>query len=39
MAREKPLGIGPFAFARLLGEDPHNIWLKALMAYGWLGFA
>jgi O-antigen ligase len=39
MAMEKPLGIGAFTFARLLGEDPHNIWLKALMAYGWLGFA
>ena len=34
-----PLGIGPLEFGRKLGEDTHNIWVKALMAYGWLGFA
>src|SRR5690606_5934750 len=39
MALEHPLGIGPLNFGRLLGEDTHNIWLKALMDYGWLGFA
>jgi len=39
MATEHPLGIGPLNFGRLLGEDTHNIWLKALMDYGWLGFA
>src|SRR5690606_19490170 len=39
MAMEHPLGIGPLNFGRLLGEDTHNIWLKALMDYGWLGFA
>ena len=39
MAAEHPLGIGPLNFGRLLGEDTHNIWLKALMDYGWLGFA
>jgi len=39
MATENPLGIGPLNFGRLLGEDTHNIWLKALMDYGWLGFA
>lgn len=38
MATEHPLGIGPLNFGRLLGEDTHNIWLKALMDYGWLGF-
>lgn len=38
MATEHPLGIGPLVFGRLLGEDTHNIWLKALMDYGWLGF-
>jgi O-antigen ligase len=37
-ALEKPLGIGPLEFGVLLGEDTHNIWVKALMAYGWLGF-
>ncbi len=39
LAMEKPLGIGPLTFGRMLGEDTHNIWLKALMAYGWMGFA
>lgn len=39
MATENPLGIGPLNFGRVLGEDTHNIWLKALMDYGWLGFA
>ncbi|MCX7305679.1 MAG: O-antigen ligase family protein [Hyphomicrobiales bacterium] len=39
MAMEHPLGIGPLEFGYLLGEDTHNIWLKALMDYGWLGFA
>ncbi len=38
MALENPLGIGPLVFGQLLGEDTHNIWLKALMDYGWLGF-
>lgn len=39
MAMENPLGIGPLVFGRLLGEDTHNIWLKALLDYSWLGFA
>ncbi len=38
-ALEKPLGIGPLEFGIILGEDTHNIWVKSLMAYGWLGFA
>lgn len=38
MAMENPLGIGPLNFGRILGEDTHNIWLKALLDYGWLGF-
>ncbi len=37
-ALENPLGIGPLEFGRKLGEDTHNIWVKSLMAYGWLGF-
>jgi O-antigen ligase len=37
-ALENPLGIGPLEFGLTLGEDTHNIWVKALMAYGWLGF-
>ncbi len=37
-ALENPLGIGPLEFGRTLGEDTHNIYVKSLMAYGWLGF-
>lgn len=37
-ALEHPLGIGPLEFGQILGEDTHNIWLKALMDYGWTGF-
>lgn len=39
LAIENPLGIGPLNFGRMLGQDTHNVWLKALMDYGWLGFA
>lgn len=39
MAMENPLGIGPLTFGKLLGEDTHNIWLKTLLDYSWLGFA
>lgn len=39
MAVQNPLGIGPLVFGKVLGEDTHNIWLKALLDYGWLGFA
>ncbi len=38
-AMEHPLGIGALEFGRLWGEDTHNIWLKALLDYSWLGFA
>lgn len=39
MAMENPLGIGPLVFGKIFTEDTHNIWLKALLDYGWLGFA
>ncbi|WP_237683914.1 O-antigen ligase family protein [Pseudaminobacter soli (ex Zhang et al. 2022)] len=39
LAMEKPFGIGPLVFGTLYTEDTHNIWLKSLMDYGWLGFA
>jgi O-antigen ligase len=39
MAMEHPLGIGALAFGLIYGEDTHDIWLKALLDYGWLGFA
>lgn len=38
MALENPLGIGPLEFGLKFGEDTHNIWVKSLMAYGWIGF-
>lgn len=39
MMMEKPLGIGPMVFSTIFPEDEHNIWLKSLTTYGWLGFA
>ncbi len=38
MSMEKPLGIGPMVFSNIFPEDEHNIWLKSLTSYGWLGF-
>lgn len=38
LALDHPFGIGALEFGKLYGEDPHNIWIKALMAYGWIGF-
>ncbi|WP_442953798.1 O-antigen ligase family protein [Pararhizobium sp.] len=38
MAMEQPLGIGPMEFSKIFPEDEHNIWLKSLTSYGWLGF-
>ena len=38
MAMERPLGIGPMVFSEIFPEDEHNIWLKSLTTYGWLGF-
>ena len=38
MAMEHPLGIGPLEFGPIFGEDTHNVWLKALLDYSWLGF-
>lgn len=37
-ALENPLGIGPLEFGAEFKQDTHNIWLKSLMAYGWIGF-
>ncbi len=38
LSMEKPLGIGPLVFSKLyFKEDEHNIWLKSLTSYGWLG--
>lgn len=38
LAMERPLGLGPMELGRMFGEDEHNIWLKSLTSYGWLGF-
>ena len=38
LALERPLGIGPLEFGKIYGEDTHAMWLKAFMAYSWLGF-
>jgi len=38
MMMEHPLGIGPMVFSEIFPEDEHNIWLKSLTTYGWLGF-
>jgi hypothetical protein len=32
-----PFGYGPLFFARVYGQDPHNTFLNAFSAYGWLG--
>lgn len=39
MVQEHPLGIGPFRFGLMFGEDEHNTWLKGFTVYGWLGGA
>ncbi|MGL4491033.1 MAG: O-antigen ligase family protein [Rhizobiaceae bacterium] len=38
LAMENPLGIGPLEFGPIYGEDTHNMWLKTLLDYSWLGF-
>ncbi|MEJ2435233.1 MAG: O-antigen ligase family protein, partial [Pseudolabrys sp.] len=32
-----PFGMGPFEFARVHGTQQHNVYLQALLVYGWLG--
>ena len=39
MSMERPLGLGPLVFGKMFTEDEHNIWLKTLTTYGWMGFA
>jgi hypothetical protein len=36
MALDRPLGIGPLQFDKYFPEDPHNTFLNAFMAGGWL---
>lgn len=34
---DRPLGLGPYGFSRIFPSDPHNVYLNAFFAYGWLG--
>jgi len=33
----RPNGFGPYGFAAIFGEDPHDVYINAFSAYGWLG--
>jgi O-antigen ligase len=37
MIFDHPIGVGPLQFSRYFPEDPHNSFLDAFMAGGWLG--
>jgi O-antigen ligase/polysaccharide polymerase Wzy-like membrane protein len=37
MIFDLPLGVGPLQFSKYFPEDPHNSFLDAFMAGGWLG--
>lgn len=39
LATQHPFGIGSLEFGKIYGEDEHNVYLRALLSYGWLGFA
>jgi len=39
IALSHPLGLGTLEFGRQWGEDEHNVYMRALLSYGWLGFA
>lgn len=34
---DQPLGLGPWTFGNLYGNDEHNTWLKGFNVYGWVG--
>jgi len=34
---ENPAGLGPHQFAAIFKMDPHNVYLNAFLAYGWIG--
>jgi O-Antigen ligase len=36
IALEHPFGIGPLQFSKIFPEDPHNTYLNAFLAGGWL---
>ncbi len=37
LALDTPWGLGPFQFAKIFPEDPHNVYLNAFMTGGWTG--
>lgn len=38
LSMEHPFGIGTFGFSEIFEEAPHNVYLNALLAHGWVGF-
>jgi hypothetical protein len=34
---EHPFGLAPIRFRYIFGADPHNVYLNAFAAYGWIG--
>lgn len=34
---ERPNGFGPLQFSRVMGADPHNVYVNGFASYGWLG--
>jgi hypothetical protein len=34
---ESPNGFGPLQFSRVMGADPHNVYVNGFASYGWLG--
>jgi hypothetical protein len=38
-ALDRPFGIGPLQFSKFFTEDPHNSYLNAFMAGGWIAGA
>jgi hypothetical protein len=37
MLLERPLGFGPFRFAKFFPADPHEVFLSAFASFGWIG--
>jgi hypothetical protein len=34
---EHPFGLAPIRFRYIFGQDPHNVYVNAFAAYGWIG--
>lgn len=37
MLLDRPLGFGPFRFAKFFPADPHEVFLSAFASFGWVG--